>query len=64
MSAGPRITFSTLAFPDASLATAPPLGRAWGYEGAELRLLQGPDVALPQHLRLLESWLRDPKETV
>jgi hypothetical protein len=88
VSAGPRIAFSTLAFPDASLATALSLGRAWGYRGVELRLIDGelidpfpgwisvewekrwhpeieaPEVALPQHLRLLESWLRDPQEAV
>jgi sugar phosphate isomerase/epimerase len=102
VSAGPRIAFSTLAFPDASLATALSLGRTWGYGGVELRLIDGellgegeervqemlglltgggyqgwtsvewekrwhpeePEVALPQHLRLLESWLRDPQEAV
>ena len=36
-----RIAFSTLAFPDASLATATSLGRCWGYEGVELRLIDG-----------------------
>jgi sugar phosphate isomerase/epimerase len=37
----PRIAFSTLAFPDATLATATALGRSWGYEGVELRLVDG-----------------------
>jgi len=37
----PRIAFSTLAFPDASLATAISLGRSWGYSGVELRLIDG-----------------------
>jgi sugar phosphate isomerase/epimerase len=37
----PRIAFSTLAFPDASLATAISLGRSWGYAGVELRLIDG-----------------------
>jgi sugar phosphate isomerase/epimerase len=37
----PRIAFSTLAFPDASLATAISLGRDWGYTGVELRLIDG-----------------------
>jgi sugar phosphate isomerase/epimerase len=37
----PRIAFSTLAFPDASLATAVSLGREWGYGGVELRLIDG-----------------------
>jgi sugar phosphate isomerase/epimerase len=35
------IAFSTLAFPDASLASAVSLGRRWGYAGVELRLLDG-----------------------
>jgi sugar phosphate isomerase/epimerase len=35
----PRIAFSTLAFPDADLATAVSLGRSWGYAGVELRLI-------------------------
>ncbi|MGH3301470.1 MAG: sugar phosphate isomerase/epimerase family protein [Streptosporangiaceae bacterium] len=35
----PRIAFSTLAFPDASLASAASLGRSWGYDGIELRLI-------------------------
>ena len=37
----PRIAFSTLAFPDATLARAVSLGRSWGYEGVELRLIDG-----------------------
>jgi sugar phosphate isomerase/epimerase len=37
----PRLAFSTLAFPDASLATAVALGRSWGYDGVELRLIDG-----------------------
>ena len=37
----PRIAFSTLAFPDATLATAVSLGRSWGYAGVELRLVDG-----------------------
>jgi len=36
-----RIAFSTLAFPDASLATAVSLGRSYGYDGVELRLVDG-----------------------
>jgi sugar phosphate isomerase/epimerase len=36
-----RIAFSTLAFPDASLASAVSLGRQWGYAGIELRLIDG-----------------------
>jgi sugar phosphate isomerase/epimerase len=36
-----RIAFSTLAFPDASLASAVSLGRRWGYAGVELRLIDG-----------------------
>lgn len=26
--------------------------------------IEEPEVALPQHLRLLESWLRDPQEAM
>src|SRR5580692_7888099 len=36
-----RIAFSTLAFPEATLAEAASLGRSWGYEGVELRLIDG-----------------------
>ena len=41
--AGPRLrlAFSTLAFPDATLASAVSLGRRWGYAGVELRLIDG-----------------------
>jgi sugar phosphate isomerase/epimerase len=41
MAAAPRIAFSTLAFPGASLAAALTLGRDWGYAGVELRLIDG-----------------------
>ena len=53
MSAGPRIAFSTLAFPDASLATALSLGRGWGYGGVELRLIDGEliDPSMPAAAR-------------
>jgi sugar phosphate isomerase/epimerase len=53
VSAGPRIAFSTLAFPDASLATALSLGRAWGYGGVELRLIDGEliDPSMPAAAR-------------
>ena len=37
----PRIAFSTLAFPDATLAAAVGAGRRWGYTGVELRLIDG-----------------------
>src|SRR5215472_18966251 len=37
----PRVAFSTLAFPDATLASALSLGRRWGYAGVELRLIDG-----------------------
>jgi sugar phosphate isomerase/epimerase len=37
----PRVAFSTLAFPDTSLASALSLGRRWGYTGVELRLVDG-----------------------
>jgi len=36
-----RIAFSTLAFPEATLAAAALLGRRWGYTGIELRLIDG-----------------------
>jgi len=36
-----RIAFSTLAFPDATLASAVSRGRRWGYAGVELRLIDG-----------------------
>jgi sugar phosphate isomerase/epimerase len=36
-----RIAFSTLAFPDVTLASAVSLGRQWGYAGVELRLIDG-----------------------
>jgi sugar phosphate isomerase/epimerase len=53
VSAGTRIAFSTLAFPDASLATALSLGRAWGYGGVELRLIDGEliDPSMPAAAR-------------
>ena len=49
MSSPPRIAFSTLAFPDATLASAASLGRSWGYSGIELRLIDGEliDPAMP-----------------
>jgi sugar phosphate isomerase/epimerase len=45
----PRIAFSTLAFPGATLAEATSLGREWGYAGVELRLIDGEliDPAMP-----------------
>ena len=48
-----RIAFSTLAFPDATLAQATSLGRAWGYTGVELRLIDGEliDPAMPAQAR-------------
>jgi sugar phosphate isomerase/epimerase len=49
----PGIAFSTLAFPDASLATAVSLGRDCGYGGVELRLIDGEliDPAMPAAAR-------------
>jgi sugar phosphate isomerase/epimerase len=48
-----RIAFSTLAFPDASLARAVSLGREWGYDGVELRLIDGElvDPSMPAAAR-------------
>ncbi len=44
-----RIAFSTLAFPDATLAAAVSAGRRWGYSGVALRLIDGEliDPAMP-----------------
>ncbi len=49
VSSPPRIAFSTLAFPDATLVSAASLGRRWGYSGIELRLIDGEliDPAMP-----------------
>jgi sugar phosphate isomerase/epimerase len=49
----PRLAFSTLAFPDATLAAATSLGRSWGYEGVELRLVDGEliDPSMPAGAR-------------
>jgi sugar phosphate isomerase/epimerase len=43
------LAFSTLAFPSQSLETVVSLGRGWGYDGVELRLLDGEliDPAMP-----------------
>ena len=48
-----RIAFSTLAFPDATLAAALSAGRRWGYSGVELRLVDGEliDPAMPAERR-------------
>jgi sugar phosphate isomerase/epimerase len=48
-----RIAFSTLAFPDATLAAALSAGRRWGYSGVELRLIDGEliDPAMPAERR-------------
>ncbi len=47
------VAFSTLAFPDASLAAAAALGRDCGYDGIELRLIDGElvDPAMPASAR-------------
>jgi len=48
-----RLAFSTLAFPTATLATALSLGRSWGYDGVELRLVDGEliDPSMPAAAR-------------
>jgi sugar phosphate isomerase/epimerase len=48
-----RISFSTLAFPAASLATAVSVGQSSGYTGVELRLIDGEliDPAMPAAAR-------------
>jgi sugar phosphate isomerase/epimerase len=60
MSATPRIAFSTLAFPNVTLASAASLGRSWGYSGIELRLIDGEliDPSMPAADRI------DVKRTV
>jgi sugar phosphate isomerase/epimerase len=37
----PRVAFSTLAFPETTLASAVSLASRWGYAGVELRLIDG-----------------------
>jgi hypothetical protein len=49
----PRIAFSTLALPDASLAAAISLGPEWGDAGLELRLIDGGEVPVRELLQLL-----------
>jgi sugar phosphate isomerase/epimerase len=53
LTSAPRIAFSTLAFPDATLASAVSLGRSWGYAGVELRLVDGEliDPSMPASAR-------------
>jgi sugar phosphate isomerase/epimerase len=55
----PRIAFSTLAFPDTTLATAVSLGRSWGYTGVELRLIDGelidPSMAAADRARVRQT---------
>jgi len=48
------IAFSTLAFPEATLAEATSLARSWGYAGVELRLIDGQviDSSMPAAERL------------
>jgi hypothetical protein len=54
MSVPPRIAFSTLAFPDATLAAAAEAGRRQGYAGIE-----PPNP--PRHLALLTEWLESAR---
>lgn len=53
-----RIAFSTLAFPGRSLTEALDLGAGWGYEGVELRLVDGelvePSMGVAQRDRVAE----------
>ena len=58
MSVPARIAFSTLAFPDATLAAAAEYGRRWGYSGIELRLIDGEliDPAMPAADRARIRW--------
>jgi hypothetical protein len=50
-----RIAFSTLAFPDATLAAAVSAGRRWGYSGVELRLIDGELIDPAMMLGLLAA---------
>jgi sugar phosphate isomerase/epimerase len=54
-----RIAFSTLAFPDATLASAVSLGRRWGYAGVELRLIDGelidPSMSAADRARVMQT---------
>jgi hypothetical protein len=57
-----RIAFSTLAFPDATLAAAVSAGRRSHWISVEWEKrwhpeIEDPEVALPQHLDLLTAWL-------
>jgi len=58
------IAFSTLAFPDASLASAVSLGRRWGYAGVELRLIDGqlidPSMPAANRARVIRTLARLP----
>jgi sugar phosphate isomerase/epimerase len=53
MTRSPRIAFSTLAFPGTTLARAASLGRRYGYQGIELRLIDGEliDPSMPAAAR-------------
>ena len=53
MTRSPRIAFSTLAFPGTTLARAASLGRRYGYQGIELRLIDGDliDPSMPASAR-------------
>jgi sugar phosphate isomerase/epimerase len=54
-----RVAFSTLAFPDATLASAVSLGRRWGYAGVELRLVDGelidPAMSAADRARVMQT---------
>jgi sugar phosphate isomerase/epimerase len=54
-----RLAFSTLAFPATSLADALALGRSWGYDGVELRLIDGelidPDMPAAQRAQIART---------
>src|SRR5438552_11586248 len=54
-----RIAFSTLAFPDATLAAAVSAGRRWGYSGVELRLIDG-ELVDPAMLPARRAGQADP----
>jgi sugar phosphate isomerase/epimerase len=53
MTGSSRLAFSTLAFPGTTLARAASLGREYGYQGIELRLIDGEliDPSMPASAR-------------
>jgi hypothetical protein len=56
-----KVTFTTTACPSWSVARVVDAARQHGYEGVELRRIDGEsliEVALPPHAALLHSWIQ------